>query len=354
MAKLPREIRPTPPTIRSRIVLEIAAELVAMKDQPNDQAKILLRPQGASEWQLSLFGSSTVEGLHEVVARKSDLAIVNPASLLALAVSGKGSYFRSPQPVRPIAVFPSRDSCMFAVRADLGLTHLEEIARNKVPLRLAVRGQRDHWLHPMLDDIVRAAGFTLDDLCGWGGEVRIEGHIPRLGGPKFEAMARGEIDAIFDESVTTWANDATPAGMTVLQMVRGDGRPARSPGLLPGRVAQGAVPDPAGRRAHHRFQRLADHRARRRIQRFRDPDLHLHGSAQAPHSVAGGGAAPDRADVPELSRHPAHRAAASGGGTVLAAVRVCLGRVALMLQRHAPACPGHPWIARINRAMTNQ
>jgi hypothetical protein len=218
MAKLPRETRPTPPTIRSRIVLEIASELVAMKDQPNDQAKILLRPQGASEWQLSLFGSSTVEGLHEVVARTSDLAIVNPASLVALAISGNGSYFRTPQPVRPIAVFPSRDSCMFAVRADLGLTRIEEIARNRVPLRLAVRGQRDHWLHHMLDDIVRAAGFTLDELRAWGGEVRIEGHIPRLGGPKFEAMARGEIDAIFDESVTTWANDATPAGMTVLQM----------------------------------------------------------------------------------------------------------------------------------------
>jgi hypothetical protein len=218
MAKLPREIRPTPPTIRSRIVLEVASELVAMKDQPNDQAKVLIRPQGAAEWQLSLFGSSTVEGLHEVVSRTSDLAIVNPASLLALAMSGKGSYFRSPQAVLPIASFPSRDSCMFAVRADLGLTHIEEIARDRVPLRLAVRGQHDHWLHCVLADLVRAAGFTLDDLRSWGGEVRVEGHIPKLGGPKFEAMARGEIDAIFDESVTTWANDATPAGMTVLQM----------------------------------------------------------------------------------------------------------------------------------------
>lgn len=218
MAKLPRALRPTPATIRSRIVLEIASELVSMKDQANDQAKVLLRPQGGREWQWALFGSSTVEGLHEVVDGASDLAIVNPSSLLSLARSGKGSYFQVPQPVLPIAVLPSRDSCMFAVREDLGLTHIEEIGRKKVPLKLSVRGQRDHWLHPILDDIVQAAGFTLDDLQSWGGEVRVEGHIPRAGGEKFQAVARGEIDAIFDESITSWANEATPAGMTVLQM----------------------------------------------------------------------------------------------------------------------------------------
>lgn len=218
MAKLPRHLRPTPVTIRSRLVLEIAAELVSRNDQPNGQAKVLLRPQGEGDWRLALFGSSTVEGLYEVVNGKSDLAIVNPSALLSLAYTGRGSYFTAPQPVRPIAVFPSRDSCMFAVSRATGLTHVEDIARQKVPLKLSVRGQRDHWLHPMLDDIVAAAGFTLDDLRSWGGAVRVEGPIPKPGGPKFEAMARGEIDAIFDESITSWANDATPAGMTVLQM----------------------------------------------------------------------------------------------------------------------------------------
>ena len=218
MAKLPRHLRPTPVTIRSRLVLEIAAELVSRNDQPNGQAKILLRPQGGGDWPLALFGSSTVEGLHEVIGGDADLAIVNPSSLLSLAYRGKGSYFNAPQPVRPIAVFPSRDSCMFAVSRDTGLTHVEDIARQKIPLKLAVRGQGDHWLHQTLDDLVEAAGFSLDDLRSWGGEVRAEGHIPKPGGPKFEAMARGEINAIFDESITSWANDATPAGMTVLQM----------------------------------------------------------------------------------------------------------------------------------------
>lgn len=205
-------------TIRSRLVLEIAAELVSREDQPNGQAKVLLRPQGEGDWRLTLFGSSTVEGLLEIVNGDSDLAIVNPSSLLSLAHTGKGLHFTAPLPVRPIAVFPSRDSCMFAVRSDTGLTHVEDIAREKVPLKLSVRGQRDHWLHAMLDDIVAAAGFSLEDLKSWGGEVRVEGHIPKPGGPKFEAMARGEINAIFDESITSWANDATPAGMTILQM----------------------------------------------------------------------------------------------------------------------------------------
>ena len=218
MAKLPRHLRPTPVTIRSRLVLEIAAELVSRNDQPNGQAKILLRPQGGADWPLTLFGSSTVEGLYEVINGDSDLAIVNPSALLTLAYAGNGSHFTEPLPVRPIAVFPSRDSCMFAVSSDTGLTHIEDIARQKVPLKLSVRGQRDHWLHPTLDDIADAAGFSLDDLRSWGGEVRAEGHIPRPGGSKFEAMARGEINAIFDESITSWANDVSSAGMTILQM----------------------------------------------------------------------------------------------------------------------------------------
>lgn len=218
MARLPRHLRPTPMTVRSRLVLEIAAELVAMRDQPNGQAKVLLRSQGGDDWILSLFGSSTVEGVHEVVDGTSTLAIVNPSAALSLAYTGKGSYFSRPLPVRTIAVIPSRDKVMFAVAKDTGLTHIEQIGEREYPLRLSLRGQLDHWLHPMLDDIVRAAGFSLDDVRAWGGDVRREGHIPYAGGPKFEAMARGEITAIFDESVNNWANEVPAAGMTVLQM----------------------------------------------------------------------------------------------------------------------------------------
>jgi TRAP-type uncharacterized transport system substrate-binding protein len=216
-ARLPREIRPQPATIRSRVVLEIAAELVAMKDQPNSQAKVLLRPQGESDWPLALSGSSTIAGIDEVVKGEAALAIVNPSSALNVACRGNPP-FTEPQPVLPIAVIPSLDLCLFVVSSDTGLTYVEDIAAQRTPLHVALRGQPDHWLQQTFEDICACAGFTLEDLESWGGSYRREGGIPNVTGPKFKAMADGEINAIFDESAFNWGNDAIPAGMTVLNM----------------------------------------------------------------------------------------------------------------------------------------
>ena len=217
MGRLPREIRPQPPTIRSRVVLEIAAELVSMKDQPNNQAKVLLRPQGEDGWALSLFGSSTIAGIEEVVKGEADLAIVNPSSAFNVACRGNPP-FTEPQPVAPIAVVPSLDLCLFVVSNDTGLTYIEDIAEQKYPLHIALRGQLDHWLQQTFEDICACAGFTLDDLVSWGGSYKREGGIPRPDTPKFQAVAKGEINAIFDESAFNWGNEAIPAGMTVLNM----------------------------------------------------------------------------------------------------------------------------------------
>lgn len=217
MAKLPKNVRPQPATIRSRVVLEIASELVAMKDHPNDQAKVLLRPQGESGWPLALSGSGTIAGVHEVVDGEAALAIVNPSSALTVAHRGNAP-FTEPQPVLPIAVIPSLDLCLFVVASDTGLTQVEDIAERRYPLHIALRGQRDHWLQQTFEDLCAVAGFTLGDLESWGGSYRREGHIPRRDGPKFAAMASGEINAIFDESAFNWGNDTIPAGMTVLNM----------------------------------------------------------------------------------------------------------------------------------------
>ncbi len=217
MARLPRDIRPTPMTIRSRLILEIASELVSRSDQPNGQVKVLLRPQGGSDWPLTLFGSSTVEGVTEVVNGDVALAIVNPSSALTLAHRGNGP-FTAPQPVSTIAVIPSRDLCVFAVSNDTGLKTIEDIAEQRYPLKLALRGQLDHWLHPLFDDLIKAAGFTLEDLESWGGEFKRQGHIPNPDSDKFQSLVRGDIDAIFDESAYNWCNDAPGAGMTILDM----------------------------------------------------------------------------------------------------------------------------------------
>ena len=208
-----------PITTRSRIVLEIASEMASRpgSDMELRQAKVLLREQGQYDWPLCLFGSSTIEGVTAVVEKEAGLAIINPAIMLTLAFRGT-SVFKNPQPVRTLTVIPSFDQYAFAVKGDTGLTTFEEIAERRSPLRIALRGMPDHSLHFMLDDITAAAGFSLDDLRAWGGEARKDGFLPVPGGPKFQALACGEINAIFDEAVDVWLDQALDAGMTILPL----------------------------------------------------------------------------------------------------------------------------------------
>ena len=206
-------------TTRSQIVLEIAAALVAQPQQRLRQAKVSLREQGSAEgWPLCLFASSTHEGIDAVVSGEAALAIVNPSAALTLAYRGTGAYAQ-PQPVRSIAVVPTRDELVLAANAATGLQCFEDIAARRVPLRIGVRGQHDHYLHVMLEHVAQAAGFSFAELRAWGGDVRPAGlRPPGPDGPLFAALAAGEIDAIFDEAADRWLDAALERGMTVLSL----------------------------------------------------------------------------------------------------------------------------------------
>jgi hypothetical protein len=106
---------------------------------------------------------------------------------------------------------------VFAVTAETGLTSLSEIARRRFPLKVSLRGQPDHSLHLIVKEVLSAAGFSLEDIVTWGGEVRYDpgmAHRPnRLG-----AVERGEIHAIFDEAATNWGNKALDLGMRFLAL----------------------------------------------------------------------------------------------------------------------------------------
>jgi hypothetical protein len=220
-------------------MLEMACELVAMSDQPMRQAKVLLRTQGAADqadWPLRLFGSSTGEAVDAVVSGKSAIAIINPSG--ALAVAHRGSPTRPAAPVRTIAVIPSHDQYVFAVHPQTGLTRFEEIAERRIPLRVSLRGQRDHCLHAMLDDILHAAGFSLADLQSWGGTVTYEGRTPYFYEPKFERLIRGEIDAVFDEGVYEWAPQVMKAGINILPLAEQTVRKLENMGYRRGTIAK--------------------------------------------------------------------------------------------------------------------
>jgi TRAP-type uncharacterized transport system substrate-binding protein len=106
---------------------------------------------------------------------------------------------------------------VFAVRQETGLKSITDIRDRKFPLKLSLRGQPDHSLQVIIDHVCAAAGFSLDDIVAWGGDVRYDAGMP-YGDNRIGAVQRGEIDAIFDEGASAWGNMALDLGMTFLAL----------------------------------------------------------------------------------------------------------------------------------------
>ncbi|HLI23227.1 MAG TPA: TAXI family TRAP transporter solute-binding subunit [Stellaceae bacterium] len=209
-----------PNVTRSRLVLEVASEMVGgtAADPVPDyfQAKVILRHNKGGK-PVTLFAVSSAEGIFAVANREADLAMINPACVLSVAVKGKG-IFKEPLPLRAVTVIPSWDQFVFAVRPETGITSFEEIAAKKPKLRIMMRGALDHTLHHMFDDVAAAAGFSRDDIAKWGGEVLKKGSVPWPHTPTFKALINGEVDALFDEAAHSWVPQALDAGMRILSL----------------------------------------------------------------------------------------------------------------------------------------
>ena len=203
-------------TIRSRLVLEVASELVDQPGWGHRQARVNLRTQGADDWPITLFASDGPAAIEEVARGAVQLAISNPAGYLALAVRGTGP-FKTPIALRAITVIPSPDQLAFAVTERTGLKSLHDIRERRFPLRVSMRGQKDHALYPIVKEVLAAAGFSLDDIVSWGGQVRYDEGLP-MKDNRFGAMQRGEVDMIIDEAVRGWVNAAAEAGMRILPL----------------------------------------------------------------------------------------------------------------------------------------
>ena len=203
-------------TIRSRLVLELASELVDQAGWVHRQARVSLRPQGADRWNVTLFASDGPAAIDQVARGDVQVAISNPAGYLALPMRGTGP-FVAPIALRAITVIPSPDQLAFAVTERTGLKSFREIRERRYPLRVSMRGQKDHALHPIVHEVFAAAGFSFDDIVSWGGQVRYDEGLP-MKSNRFRAMQHGEVDMIIDEAVRSWVNPAAEAGMHVLPL----------------------------------------------------------------------------------------------------------------------------------------
>ena len=203
-----------PVVMRSRLMLEAASEMVGSPEWVDKQVEISFRVQGAEQWRVRLFASDAPNSIEEVASGRADIAICNPGAVLAMALNGSGP-FKEPIPVRALFVLPQFDQFAFAVTAESGLRSLADIRDRKYPLRVSLRGQRDHSVHLVASQVLEAYGYSFEDIERWGGVVRLDDEFPN-GPNRIEAVARGEIDAVWDEAVPMFGAHALELGMRFL------------------------------------------------------------------------------------------------------------------------------------------
>lgn len=152
---------------------------------------------------------------HEVVNGGVDMAFVNPSAMLTQAYRGVG-LFSAKLPVRIIGSYPSWDRFVMAMRQSLGFRSLADVKKARHPLKISLREDPTHSTLVLIDQLLAFYEMSLNDIVSWGG------HIQRIGGPGAEqriaGLRDGTLDAVFDEGIGTWLNEALEHGLVPLQL----------------------------------------------------------------------------------------------------------------------------------------
>jgi TRAP-type uncharacterized transport system substrate-binding protein len=97
-----------------------------------------------------------------------------------------------------------------------GIRSIADIKAKRYPLRVSVREDPTHSTLVLIEQAFALHGFKLQDIEAWGGKLLL------CGGPsdvrRLEPMARGEIDAVFDEGIKVWLAEALAAGLVPLPL----------------------------------------------------------------------------------------------------------------------------------------
>ena len=197
-----------------------AAEGVLQTDSPIGNAlKLSLTPKPNDPKGIALsFTTGGFGAIRAVAEGEFSLAWVNPSVQLTMAYRGKGP-FPKRLPVRTLAVFPSYDVMGFAVRESTGITSFSQIKKERFPLEVSIRradkaARKEDSTMFTVAEVLRAAGFTLEDIRRWGGEIHL---ATRPSDPARRAdIESGRVNAIFDEGIKSWSRTALEDGFRFL------------------------------------------------------------------------------------------------------------------------------------------
>ena len=95
----------------------------------------------------------------------------------------------------------------------------------------------------LIEQVFALHGFTLNDIEAWGGR------LITCGGPgdvrrRLEPLARGELDAVFDEGIKVWLNEALAAGLVPVEFDAGEYDAIGQARLAPRGAAESALSRP--------------------------------------------------------------------------------------------------------------
>lgn len=214
---LPPDLINLPPidplNLRPLVMLDVARQMMLRKDWPYRAVSVVFESHAGPTERFSFYGANRPRNIDDVHERKLDISIMNPVVMLNMARLGKGAY-TSPRDVATIAILPHHDQLAFAVADTLGFHSLADIAAERYPLKVSVRGSLDAVTSISIDVVLRSYGFSLDDITAWGGSVIYDQPMPphpsRLG-----RLKSGEIDAIFEEGAIGWADQVSDAGASL-------------------------------------------------------------------------------------------------------------------------------------------
>jgi TRAP-type uncharacterized transport system substrate-binding protein len=146
---------------------------------------------------------------YDVAERGIEMAFVNPSGFLTQAYRGVG-LFSAPLDLRIVAVYPTWDQFVFMLNPKLGFTSLADIKKARYPLHVSVKEDPTHSTRVLTDQVLACYGFSLADIVSWGGTLNVTG-APN-DERRMSKLRTGELDAVFDEGLVHWFDDALALG----------------------------------------------------------------------------------------------------------------------------------------------
>ena len=190
------------------------ASVVGLTFFNNTQLPRQSRLDLAMGWRDSELGGT---GPAILVGRKRyDFGFGNPVGLSRMAYLGVG-FYKEKIPLRAIGVFPTWDRLIFAVRKDSGIQSLEDVKKQKYPLRISTRrkGKLQTTLYAIAE-VLKSYDIRLSDIERWGGKI-IEAPSPSSP-ERTDAIRLEKADAVLDEGVKSWGATALNANMRFLPL----------------------------------------------------------------------------------------------------------------------------------------